>query len=49
MRGFRKWKGTALGGGNGDRGDYLNSIKKRLRGFFPHGVEHAAEKRADFS
>jgi hypothetical protein len=43
----RKWKGNALGGGNGDRGDYLNSIRERLRALFPDSVDHAREKRAE--
>jgi hypothetical protein len=43
----RNWGSSAVGGGNGDRGDYLNSIKERLRALFPDGTPHAEEKRAD--
>jgi hypothetical protein len=43
----RNWGSSAVGGGNGDRGDYINSIKERLRALFPDGVDHAAEKRAE--
>jgi hypothetical protein len=46
-RAARNWGSSALSGGDGDRGDYLNSIKERLRALFPDGVDHAEEKRAE--
>lgn len=43
----RKWEGSAFGGGDGARGDYLNSIKEKLRALFPDGTDYADEKRAE--
>jgi hypothetical protein len=43
----RKRGSSALSGGNGDRGDYINSIKERLGALFPDGTPQADEKRAE--
>jgi hypothetical protein len=38
---------SAVGGGNGNRGDYINSIRERLRALVPDGTPRAEEKRAE--
>lgn len=43
----RKWESSAFGGGDGDRGDYINSIKEKLRALFPNSTDDADEKRAE--